>query len=176
MEIADRDNLLRDMRVYAAALLRAFNAPIAPFDYRATVDEIERDLMRYQQAAENAFDFSPSLQACADLANTLGRYYDEADSMMDRSVEDPTVRQINASQRLLARSLVTVGYSRDGRFRQDPARSIPPIPDLSPATELGQVEEGSDRYHVLRTHLTRGQNRLVWALRQAQRRIAERIQ
>ncbi len=176
MEIADADNLLRDMRVYAVALLRALNSPISPLDYRATVQDLERDVMRYQEAAGSAFDFSPSLQACADLANTLGRYYDEADSLMDRSVEDPTVRQINASQRLLARSLVTVGYSRDGRFRQDPARSIPPIPDLSPATELGQVEEGSDRYHVLRTHLTRGQNRLVWALRQAQRRIAERIQ
>ena len=30
LEIADRDNLLRDMRVYAAAVLRALNAPIAP--------------------------------------------------------------------------------------------------------------------------------------------------
>lgn len=176
MQIADRDNLLRDMRVYAAALLRTLNSPVYPLDYRATVKDIEKDLTRYQEAAGNAFDFGPSLQACADLARTLERFYSEVGSLTDRAVDDPTVRQINASQRLLARSLVTVGYSRDGRFRQDPARSIPAIPDLAPALELRDESEGSDRYHLLRTHLTRGQNRLVWSLRQAERRIAERIQ
>ncbi len=176
MDIADPDNLLRDMRVYAVALLRALNSPVYPLDYRATVKDIEKDLVRYQEAAGEAFDFSPSLQACADLANTLEHFYDEAGSLMDHSVDDSNVRQINASQRLLARSLVTVGYSRDGRFRQDPARSIPALPDLAPAVDLGNESEGSDRYHLLRTHLTRGQNRLVWSLRQAERRIAERIQ
>ena len=176
MDIADRDNLLRDMRVYAVALIRALNSPVYPLDYRATVRDIERDLVRYQEAAGGSFDFGPSLQACSDLARTLDRFYDEGRSLMDRAVDDPTVRQVNASQRLLARSLVTVGYSRDGRFRQDPARSIPALPDLAPAVDLGKEPVGSDRYHVLRVHLTRGQNRLVWALRQAERRIAERIQ
>ncbi len=176
MEIADPDNLLRDMRVYASALLRAINSPVYPLDYRATVRDIEQNVVRYQEAVGEAFDFGPSLRACADLGRTLELFYSEATSAMDRAVDDTTVRQINASQRLLARSLVTVGYSRDGRFRQDPAHSIPALPDLAPALELGKEAEGSDRYHVLRTHLTRGQNRLVWSLRQAERRIAERIQ
>lgn len=176
MDIADPDNLLRDMRVYAVALLRALNSPVYPLDYRATVRDIEQNLVRYQESTGGAFDFGPSLRACGDLARTLDRFYDEARSVMDRAVDDPAVRQINASQRLLARSLVTVGYSRDGRFRQDPARSIPALPDLAPAVDLGKEPEGSHRYHVLRVHLTRGQNRLVWALRQAERRIAERIQ
>ncbi len=176
MEIADQDNLLRDIRVYAVALLRALNAPVAPLDYRATVREIEQNLTRYQEAVGDAFDFEPSLRACADLSRTLERFYQEVASLLDRTVDDPTVRQVNASQRLLARSLVTVSYSRDGRFRQDPAQSIPALPDLAPAVELGTVAAGSDRYHLLRNHLTRGQNRLVWSLRQAERRIAERVQ
>ena len=176
MEIADRDNLLRDMRVYAVALIRTLNSPVYPLDYRAAVRQIEGDLARYQAAAGDAFDFSPALRATADLNATLDRFYTEAASLMDRSVDDPAVRQINASQRLLARSLVSVNYSRDGRFRQDPARAIPPLPDVAPAVELANEPIGSDRYHVLRTHLTRGQNRVVWSLRQAERRIAERIQ
>ncbi|HVB64831.1 MAG TPA: peptidase M28, partial [Nitrolancea sp.] len=176
MEIADRDNLLRDMRVYAVALIRTLNSPVYPLDYRAAVRQIEGDLARYQAAAGDAFDFSPALRATADLNATLDRFYTEADSLMDRSVDDPAVRQINASQRLLARSLVSVNYSRDGRFRQDPARAIPPLPDVAPVVELANEPIGSDRYHVLRTHLTRGQNRVVWSLRQAERRIAERIQ
>jgi hypothetical protein len=176
IEIADRDNLLRDMKVYAVALIRTLNSPIYPLDYRAAVAQITDDLNRYQQAAGSAFDFSPALHAAGELNATLDRFYAEADSLMDREVDDPAVRQINASQRLLARSLVSVNYSQDGRFRQDPARSIPPLPDIAPATELAGVEAGSDRYYVLRTHLTRGQNRVVWSLRQAERRIAERIQ
>jgi hypothetical protein len=176
MQIADRDNLLRDMKVYAVALIRTLNAPVYPLDYRAAVAQITSDLKRYQEAAGSAFDFGPALHAANDLNATLDRFYTEADSLMDREVDDPAVRQINASQRLLARSLVAVSYSQDGRFRQDPARSIPPLPDIAPATDLADVEAGSDRYYVLRTHLTRGQNRVVWSLRQAERRIAERIQ
>src|SRR3990172_7621126 len=75
LEIADRDNLLRDMRVYAAAGLRALNAPVAPFDSRATVDEMRADLTGYQQAAGDAFDFGRARQALADLRATLGTFY-----------------------------------------------------------------------------------------------------
>ena len=175
MEIADRDNLLRDMRVYAAALLRALNAPVSPLDYRATVRDIAENLERYQQACGAAFDFEPSLRACDDLTRTLDRFYAEASSLADRSVDDPTVRQVNASQRLLARSLVTVSYSATA-VPAGSARSIPALPDLAPAVDLGQEPQGSHRSHLLRTHLTRGQYRLVWSLRQAERRIAERIQ
>jgi hypothetical protein len=74
-------------------------------------------------------------------------------------------------QRRLARELIAVGYSRDGRFRQDPARAIPPLPDLAPALELAGLAPGSDLAHVLRVHLTRGQNRLVWACRAARRAV-----
>jgi len=176
LEIADRDNLLRDMRVYATTLLRTLNAPIHPLDYRATVDEIEEQVGRYQAAAGDAFDFSPSLQATRNLRHTLDRFYGVAETLLGREVDDTAVRRTNTLQRMLARALVTLSYSRDGRFRQDPARSIPPLPDLAPATELADVAPGSDRYHVLRTHLTRGQNRLVWDLRRAERRIAETIE
>jgi hypothetical protein len=175
MEVADRDNLLRDMRVYAAALLRLLNAPVYPLDYRATVQQISAIVGRYQQQAGDKFDFGPSLEAAQRLAETLDRFYEEAEGLADRPVDDPAVRQLNASQRLLARSLVTTVYSQAGRFRQDPARSYPPLPEFLPAQELASVEAGSDRHNVLRVDLTRAQNRLVWAMRQAEHRIAERL-
>ena len=173
IEIADPDNLLRDMRVYAAVLLRTLNAPVHPFDYRATVREIEGYLQRYQEAAGDAFDFRPALQAAGNLLTTLDRFYELVESLLDREVDDPEVRRVNAAQRALARHLVPLGYVRAGRFRHDPAQQIPPLPEIAPATELGQVPAGSDRWHTLRTHLARGQNYVVWSLRQAHRRIAE---
>ena len=170
LELADRDILLQDIRIYATALLRGLNAPVHPLDYRAAVREIAQQVEEYQAAAGDGFDFGPSLRAARDLEAALDRFYARTEHLSGRA-DDPAVRQANALQRMLARSLVTVSYSRDGRFRQDPARGIPPLPDLAPATELGQVSAGSDRYHVLRTHLTRGQNRLEWALRRAEHRI-----
>jgi hypothetical protein len=83
----------------------------------------------------------------------------------------PEVQRANAMQRMLARALVTLSYSQDGRFRQDPARGIPPIPVFEPANELAKVDTGSDRYNVLRTDLARAQNEVVWTLTQARRRL-----
>src|SRR5205085_2135858 len=51
LEIADRDNLLRDIKVYAAVVLRSLNAPVHPFDYRAAVDDLRRHVERYADAA-----------------------------------------------------------------------------------------------------------------------------
>ena len=169
LEIADRDNLLRDIRVYAAAILRTLNAPVHPFDYRAAVDDVRRHVERYADAARGRFDFGPSLAALAHLRTRLDAFYAGLES---RPHADPaSARGANQVQRTLGRELVSVSYSRDGRFRQDPARSTPPVPDLAPATQLGSLAEGDDMARVLAIHLTRGQNRLVWACRSAEQAV-----
>jgi len=173
LEVADPDVLLRDMRVYAAVVLRLLNAPVHPFDFRATVREIEEYLHRYQQAAGESFDLRPALQAAGMLLTTLDRFYEHTATLLDRPADDPEVRRVNAMQRALARHLVPVDYVRRGRFRHDPAEPLPPVPELAPALELPQLEPESDRWHRVRTHLLRGQNQVVWSLRQAHRRIAE---
>jgi hypothetical protein len=175
MQIADRDNLLRDIRVYVGTLLRLLNAPVYPLDYRATANDIAGHVAQYQEAAGQHFDFSPALQAAKDLAGTLDRFYEHARSLSDRSADDPEARAVNALQRDLARALVTVGYSRDGRFRQDPASRVVPLPELAPANALRNEPPGSPRANVIGVDLVRGQNRLVWALRQAERRIAAHL-
>lgn len=172
LDIADRDNLLRDIRVYAAVLLRTLNAPIHPLDYRATVQEIERHLRRYQEAAGEGFDFTPSIAAAGNLLLTLDNFYGQAEALTESTADDPAVRRINVGLRMLAKHLVTLGYVRGGRFRQDPAETLPPLPDLAPAIELAEIPLDSDRYQVVRTSLVRGQNQVSWTLRQAERRIS----
>ena len=169
LEIADRDNLLRDIKVYAAAVLRTLNAPLHPFDYRATVDDLRRHVAHYAEAAGDRFDFAPALAELEALRATLDRFYAALES---RPPADPAAaREANAVQRTLGRKLVAVGYSRDGRFRQDPARTTPPLPDLAPATQLAGLAAGSDTANVIDNHLTRGQNRLVWACRSVGRAV-----
>ena len=87
------------------------------------------------------------------------------------SMTDPRVREVNGKIRRLARILVPINFSRRGKFRHDPALDVPPLPDLAPATEVQRLEKDSHRYNLLQTHLTRGQNRVVWALRQARETV-----
>lgn len=165
LEIADRDNLLRDMRMYAGSVLRTLNAPLHPFDWRVTVQSFKDHLTTYQEAAGADFDFAPSIEALDRLATALSDFYRNAPSAGDASHED--VRSFNFAQRRLGRFLVRVNFSRMAEFWHDPAVSIPPLPDLNPALKMPEVRDDVHERNVLRTHLTRGQNRLIWTLEQA---------
>ncbi len=164
LEIADRDNLLRDMRMYAASLLRVLNAPIHPFDWTRTTREFRQTLERYQAATGDAFSFSPAVEAVDALERALDQLYG---SIPSRSPDSAEARRINAVQRRLARILVPVNYSRMAPFWHDPALNVPPLPDLAPALAMPGVKDDQHRQGILVAHLTRGQNRLLWALEQA---------
>ncbi|HEX6988724.1 MAG TPA: peptidase M28, partial [Bacillota bacterium] len=61
------------------------------------------------------------------------------------------------------------GFSERGKFRQDPALSIPPIPAVAPAETLASLPAGSHLERVTRVHVIRGLNQVTWAFRQARR-------
>ncbi|MCM8749340.1 M28 family peptidase [Thermomicrobiaceae bacterium CFH 74404] len=171
LEIADRDNLLRDMRMYAASLLRVLNAPIHPFDWTRTTGEFRRTLDRYQAATGDAFSFSPAFEAVDALERALERLYSAVPAC---APDSPQARRINAVQRRLARILVPVNYSRMAPFWHDPALNVPPLPDLAPALAMPGAKDDPHRRGILVAHLTRGQNRLLWALEQA-RELVEAV-
>lgn len=173
MEIADRDNLLRDMKVYAAATLRAANSTIYPLDFRATAREFAETLARYQDAAGTHFDFTPAKDEVKALDDNLERFYDAAHALTQKPVTNPQVRRANEILRRLARLLVSINYSRAGRFRHDPAVNVPALPDLEPALKFASLPVGSDAYRITQIHLTRGQNRVIGALREARRMLEE---
>ena len=73
----------------------------------------------------------------------------------------------NNAQLRLGRLLIPVNYSRAEAFHHDPALTVPPLPDLAPALQAAQSKDDPAKRGVLRASLTRGQNRVVWALIQA---------
>jgi hypothetical protein len=160
MEIADRDNLLRDMRVYAATLLRILNAPVAPFDYRATLTEIDDAVKRYDDTAQPIIDLARTHDAIARLRNTLDAFYEQTSSI--NAGDDAAIRAANIAQRAIARVVVNLCYTQDGRFKQDPARAIPAVPDLASALQLSDAD--ADMRHVITNQLRRGQNHVIWEL------------
>ncbi len=169
MEIADRTILLTDIKIYLAAVMEAANATIAPFNFAATLAEFTSTLDRYQRAAADRFSFEPSRRAVAALGTAVDRLAAAAATLVDRPAGDPAARRINHAIRRLARHLVPVNFTTRPAFFHDQAESIPPLPDLAPAIELPAADDS--RRGFIRTHLTRGQNRLVAALDDARRDV-----
>jgi hypothetical protein len=168
LEIADRDNLLRDIKVYAAAVERVVNAPLLPYDFRPVADEFLETLHGYQTAAGDRFDLAPAIREAEALKAALDGFQARVEALAGRSLTDPAVQRANRTLLALARVLIPINHSRQGKFWQDPAISVPPLPDLAPARQIARASDPHLR-HVTQTHLLRGRNRVVGALREAAR-------
>jgi len=173
LEIADREVLLRDMRIYLAAVAGAANATIAPFRFSRTVAEFGATLDRYQSAAGAEYSFAAARAALGDLAQALARFEAHCVSLRGRASTDPRVRRANAALRWIARILVPVNFTTGPAFFHDPAETIPPLPDLAPA-QLLQGAPATQRGFI-RTHLKRGENRLIAALLDARRVVEDSL-
>ena len=155
MEIADRDNLLRDIRIYLLSVLRAVLPAALPFDYRATCDTFLQTIARYETASGGLADLSAARQ-------TVEAFRTHLDALA------PTEAS-NAALRELAHVLIPLDTTREPRFRHDPAYTTPPLPTLAIAAELGSFH-GLARGFA-QTELLRGQNRFVAAMHAAARVI-----
>lgn len=171
MHIADREILMTDMKIYCSAVMGVANATIAPFDFSRTLDTFEETLEKYQGAMESGFDFAPAFDSIRELRAALGDFAEFTRDLASQDVGTPAVRRANRAIRQLARLLVPVNFTRGPEFFHDPAETTPPLPDLSVALQAATMP--AESLGFLRTHLTRGQNRLVAALRDARRAVQD---
>ncbi|KKC38311.1 peptidase M28 [Devosia epidermidihirudinis] len=166
MDIADRDILIRDIKVYLAAIMAVANAPVLPFDWRATSAEFDATIARYRKAAgEHAPMLDAVTASLADLTSALDTFYA---GINDGSIDEA---QANATIQNLARILVPLNYTRGRRFSHDPALPVPPLPALAVASEL--ANHGPESLGFALTQLHRGANHTAAALRQATRLVKQ---
>ncbi|MDV6376574.1 M28 family peptidase [Deinococcus arenicola] len=165
LEIADRDILLKDIKIYLLAATRTANSTVIPFDFTLTLDDFSATVKRYQAAAGDHFSFEPLRAEIARLRSAVEQLGAHAARLNDQSLTSPEARAVNDAQMCLARQLVRVNFTREAAFFHDPAESIPPLPDLAVAEDLPYVSQ--ERTGFYRTHLMRGQNRVMAALREA---------
>ncbi|MFI5015502.1 MAG: M28 family metallopeptidase [Hyphomicrobiales bacterium] len=161
LEIADRDILLKDMRIYLLSALRIANAEILPFDWGATCDEFLATIAAYEKQSNGLADLSAARAATEGLKAALTR--------LSQSKRPAEAR--NAALQGLARILVPINYTREPRFRHDPAFTVPPLPTLAVAAELPGLSEALRRSGEV--ELMRGQNRYVAAMRAAKKLVEE---
>src|SRR5260370_21359988 len=143
-----------DIRIYLLSALRIANADILPFDWTATCDEFLATIAEYQIAAGGLADLAPARAATEALKQALARLPDAA----------PDRR--NAVLHELSRVLVPINYTREPRFRHDPAYTVPKLPTLAVAADLAAFGHDHMR-RVALTELMRGQNRYRAAIEQA---------
>jgi N-acetylated-alpha-linked acidic dipeptidase len=155
LDIADRDNLLRDIRLYTGAAFRAANTPVHPLDFRATVAQLEEALREVSGRLGGLVELDGSFARAEALREALDDLYGASGA---ESVE--AARATNDALLKIGRALVRVLYASSGPYRQDPALHIPLLPDFAAAADaIGTVPEG-----VVRTELVRARNRLDGAL------------
>lgn len=164
IEIADRDNLLRDIRIYLLSTLRVANAEILPFDFAATAQEFTVTVERYAAAARDHADLTPARAATAAFGDAVARFQEGV------RAGRIAASHANSVLKRLARILVPINFTRGPRFAHDPAFTVPPLPSLAVAAELSR--HTGPMLGFARTQLMRGQNRYVAALREATRLLA----
>ncbi|MGK7379668.1 M28 family peptidase [Planococcus sp. 1R117A] len=167
MHVADLDILVKDIKVYLTGVMRAANATIHPFDFTRTADEFTETIQSYQDAAGTHFDFTSALDEVAKLREDLAVFYQKISKLQESDISNPEVKQANKVIGKLARILIPINFTKRGKFWHDSALNVPALPDIAPALTFGQTQEGTHQYKVLKTHLMRGQNRVIWALQEA---------
>jgi N-acetylated-alpha-linked acidic dipeptidase len=159
MDVADRDRLLRDMRLYLGATLRAANLAYHPLDVRQTVALMSGTLAGYADEFGAVADFSSTLVLLDELAAAVDGMFVARDSAA--SVQD--ARPVNESLLRITRTLNRVLYCVREPYRQDPAGDTPLLPQLAAAAAArGSVADG-----VIRTELVRARNRIESAVHEA---------
>jgi N-acetylated-alpha-linked acidic dipeptidase len=162
LEIADRTILLKDMKIYLLSALRIANAEVLPFNWAATCDEFLGTIAEYETISKGIADLSAARAATEALKVALAK------------LDTAPLPQHNAVLLELARILVPVNYTREPRFRHDPAYTVPRLPTLAVAADLPAFAAGHQR-RCAEVELLRGQNRFVAAMTQARRLVEAAI-
>ena len=159
MEIADKKNLERDIKVYASSIIELSNCDYLPFNWLASTKEFREVLNNYQKKAGSHFDLTPAIDALDFFEVKLSEFYN---TIKEKSAD---THKANSIIKKLARILIPLNYARNPRFTHDPALPIPQIPVLSLCEEFNEIPEKDHGF--VKNQLVRAQNRVVDALDQA---------
>ncbi|MDR7423335.1 MAG: M28 family peptidase [Armatimonadota bacterium] len=168
----DETILVRDTRIYLAAVWRWLTAPVLPLDFAAASREVREALETLATASRGRFDLSLCLERAAAveaLAARLNAHAGRVAAAADRGAPEAQVEAARINRCLLAlqRTLVPIRYTRAGPFDQDPALSLPPLPGLDDVRRLGTLAPDDDEARHLTVRLMRARNRVADALRRA---------
>lgn len=159
IDICDKGVLEKDIALYLEAVTTFANAEILPIDWRDGMKEIGDAIERYAAVDGTEVDLSGAVAASRDLAERVLALHQKIES----GALPP--RKANDALMALSRALVPLNYARGGRFHQDPAVTLPPVPALSIAEDIATLP--GELKGFARTNLRRGVNETRATIRAA---------
>jgi hypothetical protein len=180
----DSTFLLRDAKIYVLLISKLCTQPILPFNYLATVGEIEQKLSELESQARGLFDLTPLIQRSKNLKDLVSKLNAQSAAVSQRIESrvdggpglDATVSKINTTIKLLGKFLIPVNYSKAGPFDHDLAGPITAVPVLDRMWELPTLKPNSDDFRFLSTRLKRESNKITYAFLEAERSITRLLQ
>jgi hypothetical protein len=164
--------LVRDTQVYLLTCWRLCTAPVLPFNFAETAQELRDRLRALQDLAHGRFDVTP-LIAEADALHADAARLNVA--VAAASGDGARAEDLNTAIMAVARALIPVNYTKAGPFEVDLALASPALPGLAAVSVLGMLDPASDDARFLRTRLVRERNRVWHALATARRAIGRAL-
>jgi len=161
--------LVRDAQIYAAITYRFLVEPIVPIDVLASTNDLLTHLRTWQGRASDSFDLSAAIGRAQEVRDMASRF--QSLLLARRNSIIRIASQINDAIVEADRPLVRLSYVEADLYSPDPAQSQPPVPLLSPITQLKESPPGSPQFHALQTLLVRRRNRLLHELDQARQAL-----
>ncbi|WP_266083244.1 M28 family peptidase [Haladaptatus caseinilyticus] len=165
LDKAGKEELVRDIRVYATSLARVLNANILPFDHSRNADRLIETVTEYNEAAGDAFDFEPTL---AELRSLRGDIVSFQEAAHDGEIDASDANNIITD---LSRVLTRLNLVQRDQFEQDPAVKREPFPRYAPARKFEFLT--GDYRKFLQIQLNREQNGVIHELRRARDMLRE---
>jgi hypothetical protein len=173
----DPEILVKDTRIYMATLWRFCTAPVLPFNFVHTAEEIIDLVGNLQKTVGRAFDLNPALTRAESFkkkASALMKDSTCVTEAFEKHLPTDQLSRLNSQAVMLnncmmrlSRILIPATYSAVDRFDTDLAVPTPPLPRLQPVVELSRMDSQSKAFKFMERKMVRERNRVCHALAQA---------
>ncbi len=158
--------LMRDAKIYAAAVWDLCTAPRLPVDFSASAREMRVAIARFAELAPARIELEGLAELAGATSSAIARFNAVAPEL------SPNV--VNATIHDLGHLLIPVNYTEAGPFDQDLAIPSEAVPGLASARTFGDLSTDS-QVHAAATKLIRERNRVGAALHAANRLVGQHI-
>jgi hypothetical protein len=172
----DKELLALSMAVNITTVLRLCNSPILPFNFEPTSEDFIYTFKELQESSGGNFDLSSLIEKAEMMKLEAKKLENHLQKIMliynSLSAEDKEkvrehLREIDHMLLHIVRFLMPVYCTESGRFDQDPAVRIPPLPILQPVRELARMDPNTDEARFLKTGLIRKVNKVSHSITEA---------
>lgn len=158
MEIIDKDILTRDTKIYTAVIWRLLSLPVLPYDFRKAVKELKDTVLSLSEMLGEKFDMTSLTERIKLLEDKTEEFYKLVEKQEDF---DDRSKELNSVMLELSKKIVRIAFHGENHFDFDLSGAMYPIQSLESGVRLAKCLEGTYKYHVLRTQLQRGYNRVM---------------